>query len=551
MSTQARVVPGARSIGPMTVVVAAGRSSALKDAVTALSLSNLCFLKLWAGLLSFTRAEMFFMKAPPTKHAIAAGLVNTFLLGLVLWFALRVARRRRAGLASKAATGLIVLAALVFANAVRETLSSALPLPFLRFQMVALLGFRGTALFLAAVVCAVVASGFRYQRTIAVWVAPVLYGCFAFVPFTLGYAAWSLTRDYTQSFAEPPPASRLPSTLGNRVVWILFDEWDQRLSFDDRPAGLALPELDRLRAVSVSAEDAEPPADQTALSVPSLLSGRLVIEARPTGPDSLVMRFADSDAPVKWGTEPSLLSDARRFGRTVAIVGWYLPYCRVLANLASECAWMELPAQSNSMGERFADSFPNQLRSLLETGLLSPFGQSLAVRRHVRNYEITVNRAIDVASDQDIGLTFIHLPSAHVPYFYDRLTGGWDAANSLVSGYSNGLALTDWTLGRIRAAMEKQGVWDGSTVLVSSDHSFRQSRLFDGKTDHRVPFLLKAAGQRRGFTYRAHFNTVLSAGLLRSAMEGELRTAEDIRAWIDRHRRGLQPRSAPGTRPTL
>ena len=30
---------------------------------------------------------------------------------------------------------------------------------------------------------------------------------------------------------DPPPAARLPGGLAVRVLWLIFDEWDQRLSF--------------------------------------------------------------------------------------------------------------------------------------------------------------------------------------------------------------------------------------------------------------------------------------------------------------------------------
>ena len=86
--------------------------------------------------------------------------------------------------------------------------------------------------------------------------------------------------------------------------------------------------------------------------------------------------------------------------------------------------------------------------------------------------------------------------------------------------------------------MEQHHLWDGATVLLSSDHWFCQSAAFDGKTDHRVPFLLKMAGQRNAITYEPAFNTVLSADLVRVALTGKLSRGADVSAWIDQRRVG-------------
>ena len=44
-----------------------------------------------------------------------------------------------------------------------------------------------------------------------------------------------------------------------RVVWIIFDEADYRMIFEQRPASLEMPEFDRLREESLSANNAISP----------------------------------------------------------------------------------------------------------------------------------------------------------------------------------------------------------------------------------------------------------------------------------------------------
>src|SRR5206468_1541723 len=77
--------------------------------------------------------------------------------------------------------------------------------------------------------------------------------------------------------------------------------------------------------------------------------------------------------------------------------------------------------------------------------------------------------------------------------------------------YLGALELVDLTLGEIRRSMEKQGTWDETTVLLTSDHQLRSFRP-DGKTSGpRVPYLLKLAGQHVPVSYEAGFRTVLTS----------------------------------------
>jgi hypothetical protein len=49
-------------------------------------------------------------------------------------------------------------------------------------------------------------------------------------------------------------ASKLAGNAARRVLWIVYDEMDQRTPFLQRPADLQLPELDRLRVHDLTLE---------------------------------------------------------------------------------------------------------------------------------------------------------------------------------------------------------------------------------------------------------------------------------------------------------
>jgi arylsulfatase A-like enzyme len=81
--------------------------------------------------------------------------------------------------------------------------------------------------------------------------------------------------------------------------------------------------------------------------------------------------------------------------------------------------------------------------------------------------------------------------------------------------------------------MENGGTWDSTTVLFTSDHGYRDSESLDGKSDPRIPYLLKLAGQKEAVAYTPPFNAVLSADLLLAVLRGEIGDAASAKAWLD------------------
>lgn len=190
--------------------------------------------------------------------------------------------------------------------------------------------------------------------------------------------------------------------------------------------------------------------------------------------------------------------------------------------------------QYNSHREAFPYNMLDLTRSLFETTLFSPFGQSLATQSHVVTYQQILAAATQAASNQDYNLVLAHIPTPHAPHAYNRNTKQFTRRNSAISGYWDSLALADMTLASIRQAMERAGVWESTTILATSDHSYREE--LDGKLDTRIPFLLRLAGQAQGLSYEAPFNTVLAHPLMLAILKEELRTPQAVKQWIEQHR---------------
>jgi Sulfatase len=511
---------------------AASKGGARRDLGIALSLANLCYLRVWSELLTYRRADTYLMKSPPGPAALAAVMANVVLLAVLMWGMVSLARKRLSRPRFRwVQAGFLVFLAVPL-NALREV--AAHINPYMKSSLFELLGTRGVTALAALLALAGGTVVLFCHRKYASLAAKVLVLFLPFCVVTFAQGLWSIASYHPTGFAPRPLAPPLPHAKASpRVVWILFDEWDYRLTFIDPDPTLRLPELERLSRESLVAGEALPPGSETSVSIPAYFTGRPVQSVAYDGARELQITFQGAAGPAPWSQQPSVFSSARELGFTTALVDWFHPTCRILSDLSS-CEWWEMPRQFNSMGHTFWQQVPGQARSLFETTLFSAFGQSLAVRQQAETYHQIVERGIAVAGDPAYGLSFIHLPIPHGPHAYDRRTGQFTLKNSPIRGYFDSLALLDRCLGEIRKSMEADGIWDKTTVLITSDHPYRSASAIDGKTDPRIPYFLKMASQKDGFAYNRPFQTVLTHDLVLAILRGELARPEEVAAWLDR-----------------
>ena len=532
-----------------------------REIAIGVSLVNLCFLRVWTELLTYTPAQSYEMRLPPGPSDYLAVCLNVAVWGSLL--GLLGLELDLAGYKQRpAAQWAFLLLLLVPLNALRSVLASHLPVgqQYLKGGLYAALGPAGLAVFGTVIAAGGAFALRRWRESVFHAARAVLLALLPCVPLTLLQAAWKARHYDPRPFADQPaprpfgdqPARRPLAAQSDhrrfdpakrpagRVVWVIFDEWDQRLTFDDRLEGLALPEIDRFRSQSLAAGNAYPPAPATLESMPSLISGRIVHKAVPAGPSELRLTFVDGGPPAQWRDLPNVFGVARALGFETALAGVYHPYCRVLARDLTSCWWAEMPRPINSSGETLGALMLGQTRSLLESWRLSAFGQSLSTRRKAREFSQALARAQSVAADPSYGLVLVHLLTPHFPHAYDRATRDFTLGNAPFEGYYDSLALTDLALGELRRAMEAAGTWESTAVLLSSDHALRHAALLDGKSDSRVPFLLKLAGQAEMLTYEPEFNTVITRDLLIEVLQGRFSGPRHAARWLDGHRHTKQ-----------
>lgn len=514
----------------------------LRDLLIALSLSNFCFLRIWNEL--FNGKLVYYAPLPPT-HQLLGVVLNVLLLALVFWTGAQLARRsQRPALLRVARWAFLVV---VLANL---RVFYLILLTWGRWGWVA--GFPGLLLLAAALYLIA-----RWEARVAHGLAVLLLIASPFIAVTFYQDVALALRVGRMSFADPPPPSLLPAKPGApRIVWLIFDELDQRLVFDERPASVHLPEFDRLRAQSLSAAHAFTPARATEMAMPALLSGRLVSKAEPRGTSELMITYGDSPPPLPWSRQPSVFSAARELGFNTALVGWYHPYCRVIGASLNSCAWFDGPLLRGALQRQapVAELMKQQAADVLLTMLginklgVDPRMVNRAEREEeVRDYLAMLTQGQRLAADPAMGLVLVHLPVPHPVGIYDRTRHDFKVSGD--SSYLDNLELSDRALGELRQAMESAGLWDSSTLVVSGDHWWRAeiwSRL-DSLTeeeaavappapDHRVPFVVKLPDQKEPLAYQPEMNTVLTHDLVLAVLRGEVRTPQQAAAWLDQHR---------------
>ncbi len=522
-----------------------------RDLAVALSLANLCFVPVWAQLLPGAYGH-YFMKAPPSAAMNMGVLLSMLLLALLFWGGITIARR-----ATK--VHIPAVARWVFLVVVVAALNGAVILAGPGLAPQSWLS-RVRELLIVRLVVAMVAVYvlIRWHRRVVRAAAILVLVLLPFVLLTVAQVTWLLIKTKYElpvgGFADKAPAPRLEMrrTSSPRVLWFLFDGMDQRLSFVERPSTLKLPEIDRFRDEAVYARNAYTPAGNTLWAMPALITGRPVQYARPSRSDELMITFADSAQAVGWSTQENVFSKARAVGANTALVGYYHPYCRVIGQSLTSCWWetdwwrpvgmddpdVSVPDAMVGVVPAMLDGMRAALPLVWRAGVLQRAVDSLQRtgsvekqrREHIKHYRSILERTKQVATDSTLGLVLVHWPIPHLPGIYSRSTG--ELTSSGESGYLDNLALVDRTLGEMRRAMERAGVWDETVVLVTSDHHF------GGKTvqDHRIPFLLKLAGNPKAVTYDPPFNTIVIHDLFLALLRGELTDPESVVNWLDQRR---------------
>jgi hypothetical protein len=532
-------------------------NAVMKYVLISFSLTNLLFYKVFVNFYSIFEHQpnQYFNDAFPAASDYIAAISNVFLVTLILIPIVRYASVGRL-IIIRWGAGLIQTILFLIATYWFLRTHSIIPIGiFGRARHVALgLSLEHTDFIMITALLGlfIMASIFiflgrrwfsslrSFQNALLLVLAP--FGLFTLLQMTYWFATES-TSVIQPAFSQSVfPVSKTASPK-SRVVIVIFDELDFRLSFVERPLSVSLSELDRLAAQSVFSANAYPPSNATSISIPSLTTSRILTATTPIGASELMLQ--EAGVTMTWRDSPNLFSIAKKLDVNIALVGWAHPYCRIFSDVINNCNSHSGTGLFNT-DESVSEKMYFNLRSVIETPNFSIFGQSVVTQRAARLYETMLNQSLNVVADERYGLVYLHFSIPHAPTIFNSTTGKLNGGNSPVAGYLDNLNLVDVTLGRLRVKLEETGQWDNTTLLLTSDHWWRFSKQLDGKADHRVPFVIKTKNQQDRLDFRTTFNTFIMSDLVIDLLKGDTSNSEEVFQFISKNGSYEKPLEVPG-----
>ena len=328
-----------------------------------------------------------------------------------------------------------------------------------------------------------------------------------------------------------------------QIIWILFDELSYKLAFEQPPPGVDLKNFAKLRSESVSFSNVQAAGYYTDRIIPSLISGKKIDEIRSEAGRGLLYLNTEHQW-VRYDENQTLFGLAHAAGWNSAVVGWFNPYCRILPSVLDSCLWepgyLSLMLESVGASED-KSSFSNA--QILARAFLAgdiPSEEHNAATR-IAVYQELMTRARDMIRDPQSEFMFIHLSVPHPPGFYDRKTHAFCACGN----YIDNLQLADDSLGRLEEEIKHSPLASQTTLIVSSDHSWRipiwsqwnswtaeEQRISGGVFDHRPAFLVHYPGQTSAIDVTDAEPELLEHDIVASMLQNKLQSSEDLVSFL-------------------
>ena len=501
----------------------------LRRAVASLSLANLLGLQVW--LVLFRPGQ----EAPLPGVEFAAAILAVLLLAAGLWSIDALLR-----LTPEPARGTVRVAGLAFAWVL---IAWAALKPSLQQWLQFALGTWRTWLLAVLVVAALLllAALWRHQRRAMSWMSLAALALSPYVLVTFAHAGWEAHARGVAAVSDVRDATpRLaPGQHRLRTVVLLFDEFDYELAFGPTAGRQLLPALDTLRGQALFARNAYPPMHSTMMSVPAMLTGRLVRDGRFSDehPGDLQLRF-DPDDRELLSTQPTLFSDLRARGLTsLRMNDALLPHARLPGVADADVVVPPAPDQLRSLPDHVAGH-------LIAMSTLLPFAKGHAIEARLEralgvppasvHVAQVADQMVDLAGDGAADLLFLHILLPHLPVVFDPTADTFASTTS--PDYRDNLKGVDQVVGRILARLKSTGRLDETQLIVVSDHFFRTKRAMYGLGDHRIPFIARFARDERPVgDFDRPFNTVLLRAMLVDVADGDIRDSAGLARWIDAH----------------
>jgi hypothetical protein len=344
----------------------------------------------------------------------------------------------------------------------------------------------------------------------------------------------------TAQFSEP--------ALKHRVVWILYDELSYREVYERAAAnGLSLPAFASVTAESVSFRNVVPAAFMTEWAIPSLFLGETIDDVKANNAREISIRLAGKSRFEAFDPQATIFGELHRERLNAAIIGWYSPYCDLFASVVPVCHWesdLPMPILEGMSGEQGAlqnamGLARDRLQALRGHTSDPPKGIPWDVAERQRSYSRLMTEGISAIGDPTLSLVFIHLPVPHPPGFYNR-----HAQTTGRGTYLDNLVLTDRSLQTLFNAVLNSTTRDITTVIVTSDHSWRigiwkrdarwskeEAAAAPREFDPRIPLLVHFPNEKQAVDIGVRFEALRTRSLISEILHRQLETPDGLRVW--------------------
>ncbi len=472
--------------------------------------------------------------------------------------------------------GILLLAALIF---LAQSLAAALRWPWLNRIVQHLFLFALGTGFIAslftyadykveianlALVTLVVFSWCRPQFRIVQCAAAValIFSAVALISFyqLLRYPNWAAPMDDL-------PASRPTATNGASPVFVfVFDEWSYARSTTNGQFLPAFTNLNRLCEQSFFFRDAYSPSTRTHQSIPRVLFQNDFASVK-VGRDKMLVDNGGKWSPTD--TMPSLFLRAREKNYQSCVLGFYLPYRKMLGDQVDLCRGYPGEPKAGSLAKNVINRFLKNIKFWMD-----PVSRKTARtlnRMNVPNSKAAYSRfwfnlshsmrddalsVIDHAPNNSF--LFAHMIVPHSPFVFNAdgsYRGTYKGArmSGNIQDYQRSLQYLDKLIGELMDRLKGAGKFDDALIILTSDHSWRMDYTRDGILSdsdevRHVPLIIKCSQQKIPHQVAETFSLVQLGPIIDSAFGGKDDDA-NVLELLRRHVPPVKKPHRPGPEP--
>jgi len=324
-----------------------------------------------------------------------------------------------------------------------------------------------------------------------------------------------------------------------RVLWLIFDEWDQKITFDHRKPELKIPTIDAMRENFFAADFAREAGLGTLTSVPTMIMGETVTAIRFGASDKLFVKTERNDEFVPWRKTQNLFREVHDRGINSAILtDSFLSFCRQFHDLTAKCwengGWWD--GGVKSLADGIYDFSKSALRNLPYFNKRLSFGALYTNLDQKRKFEKFLGANQDTVTDPEIKFAYIHWLLPHDPYYYDSSADKLLAAPDGSVDYWDSLVLVDKVLSNILKNLDDSNLRKNTVLLVTSDHGNRAASLLGLNKGEFVPFMVSLPNETSGFRFKKQFSMVAVKELILNIYDGKIRTNKQLADFLSEAR---------------